>query len=253
MKKLLLGLLTFFLMTTVAWGATYTKWIDGTLKNPISQKVIEINDYMRIYKHEINFATQTLDAGDGDVAQIILLPKNTMVLKAWIRVVTACPASSTVDMGYGSDVDIFGNGLPLDATGIVKTVYMGTEAWNAKEVTDGNEVVDDVTVDGVSLGDIASIAYSVDVTDLSLFAEVVSANTITAQVGNFTSGTLTLATGTVVAFADKAPLMANPLLLSTSDTIDIKATTDTSDVNISTGVIEINVLVMSTAASGFPQ
>lgn len=68
-----------------------------------------------------------------------------------------------------------------------------------------------------------------------------------------TGGTIDLATGTLVAYAYKAPLESVPLLLSTSDTIDIKATTDIADVNISSGVIEVNVLVMSTAASGFPQ
>ena len=123
MKKLLLALIVIGFMASPAWAETKTAWIDGTLRNPITQKVIEINDYMRIYKHQVNLASSTLDAGDADVGQVVLLPKNCMVLKAWIRVVTAAPTNATVDLGYGSDVDYFGNGLPLDVAGVVKNNF----------------------------------------------------------------------------------------------------------------------------------
>jgi len=64
MKKLLFTILAFGIMTSVSFAETKTAWVDGTLRNPITQKVIEINDYMRIYKHEVNLASCTLDAGD---------------------------------------------------------------------------------------------------------------------------------------------------------------------------------------------
>ena len=89
--------------------------------------------------------------------------------------------------------------------------------------------------------------------DLSLSGYVSDVNTANAILGNWTGGSVDVVSGTLTAYVDKAPLANAPVLLTTSDTIDIKATIDTADVNIITGVIEVNVLVMSTAASGFPQ
>ena len=253
MKKTLIGLLAFFIMSGISYGATKTAWIDGTLKNPISQKVIEINDYMRIYNHEVNLASSTLDAGDADVGQVILLPKNCMVMKAWIRVVTACPTNSTVDLGYGSDVDYWGNALPLDATGIVGSVITASTSWNPGSIGDGNEEAKTVTVDSAASNDVVTFVFSDPLLDLSLSGYVSDVNTANAILGNWTGGSVDVVSGTLTAYVDKAPLANAPVLLTTSDTIDIKATIDTADVNIITGVIEVNVLVMSTAASGFPQ
>ena len=248
-----MGIITFLLMVGVAWGETHTDWVDGTLRNPISQKVITINKYMRIYKHQITIATQTLDAGNADVLQVLLLPKNSLVLKAWIRVVTACPTNSTVDLGYGTDVDYYGNALPLDATGIVAPVKIGTATWNPGAITDGNEEAKEVTVDGASLGDVVRLQFTKDLEGLVLTGCVSAANTVTAVLSSHASTTVNLASGTITAIVDKAPLRPVPLLLTSSDTLDIKATTDTADVNIVTGEIEVIALVMSTAASGFPQ
>ena len=253
MKKLLFTILAFGIMTSVSFAETKTAWVDGTLRNPITQKVIEINDYMRIYKHEVNLASCTLDAGDADVGQVVLLPKNCMVLKAWIRVITACPTNSTVDLGYGSDVDYWGNALPLDATGIVGTMLTASETWNPGSIDDGNEEAEEVTVDSAASGDVVTFVFSDPLLDLSLSGYVSGVNTTNAVLGNWTGGAIDLGSGTLVAYVNKAPLAAAPVLLTSSDTIDIKATIDTADVDIVTGVIEVNVLVMSTAASGFPQ
>lgn len=253
MKKLIVGLLAFFIFPTISWGETYTDWVDGTLRNPISQKVITINKYLRIYKHQINIAVRTLDAGDADVAEVLLLPKNAMVLKAWIRVITACPASSTVDLGYGFDVDYFGNAIPLDATGIAGTEILGSTTWDPGSITDGNEEAKEITVDGASIGDVVRLNFTVELEGLVLTGCVSAANTVTAVLSSHDAAAVDLDSGTITAIVDKAPLLPVPLLLTSSDTIDIKATTDTADVNIITGEIEVNALVMSTSASGFPQ
>ena len=253
MKKLLLGLIAFGLMTSVSWAETKTAWIDGTLRNPITQKVIEINDYMRIYKHQVNLASSTLDAGDADVGEVVLLPKNCMILKAWVRVVTACPTNSTVDLGYGSDVDYWGNALPLDATGIVATALTASETWDPGSIDDGNEEAEEVTVNSAASGDVVQFVFSLGLQDLALTGAVSNANTINAVLGNWTGGSIDLGSGTLEGYVNKAPLASAPVLLTTSDTVDIKATVDVADVDIITGVIEVNVLVMSTAASGFPQ
>jgi len=256
MKKLIIAIIVFFLMVPVAWGETYTKWIDGTLRNPISQQVIEINNYLRIYRHQINFASQTLDAGNADVAQVLLLPKNSMVLKAWIRVVTACPTNSTVDLGYGTDVDYWGNCLPLDSTGIVKTLLSAESTWDPSSISDGDEEAKTVTVDTAATGDVVSFTLGANLLDLNLtgyYNNTLTTNQVTAILGNDTGGSIDLPSGTLKIFVDKAPLGVVPVLLTSSDTIDIKATTEQGDVNISSGVIEVNALVMSTAASGFPR
>ena len=253
MKKWIIGIIAFFGLVAVAWGATYTKFIDGTLRNPISQQVIEINDYMRIYRHQINLATQTMDAGDADVIEALLLPKNSMVLKAWLRVPTACPSNSTVDLGYGSDVDYFGNALAVDATGVVGTMLTGTATWDPGSISDGDEETKTVTVDGVASGDLVTFAFGHILLDLTLTGVFLDTNTVQATLGNWTGASVDLASETLTAYADKAPFAKAPLLLSTSDTIDIKATVDVADVNISSGIIEVNALVMSTAQSGFPQ
>ena len=254
MKKLIIAIIVFFLMVPVAWSATtYTKWIDGTLRNPISQQVIEINNYMRLYRHQINFASQTLDAGLSDVCQAVLLPKNCIVLDAWIRVVTAAPTGSTVDLGYGSDVNYWGNGLPIDATGIVGTIRVGTATWNPSSITTATEEAKTVTVDSATTGDVVKFTLEVDMLDLVLSGHFLDTDTVRAILGNLTGGSIDVASGTLTAIVDKAPLRSVPVLLTSSDTIDLTATTDVADVNISSGVVEVNVLVMSTAASGFPQ
>jgi len=158
-----------------------------------------------------------------------------------------------VDLGYGSDVDYWGNALPLDATGIVGTMLTASETWNPGSIDDGNEEAEEVTVDSAASGDVVTFVFSDPLLNLSLSGYVSGVNTTNAVLGNWTGAAIDLGSGTLVAYVNKAPLAAAPVLLTSSDTIDIKATIDTADVDIVTGVIEVNVLVMSTAASGFPQ
>jgi hypothetical protein len=232
-------------------ATTYTLLVDGTARNPNPQQVIEINDFLRLYRVQHNFAAQGLDAGLADVLQMLLIPGGSMVLKAWLRVITACAANATVDFGYGTTVNLFGNGLALDATGIVKTLLTGSDTWNAGSIADGDLESKDITVDGASMGDIAICGLGLDVADLGITGAVTVANVATATLWNNTGGAIDLASTTVTAYVNKAPLAVNPLLFSVADTLDIKATVDTADVNLTTGVIEVNALVMSINAHGF--
>jgi hypothetical protein len=233
-------------------ATTYTLFIDGTLRNPITQQVIEINKYLRVYRNMVDFASQAIDAGLSDVCQVLQLPKNIMVLQAWLRVVSACPANATADFGYGSDPDYFGNGLALDAIGIAGTMLTGSETWDPSAIADGNEETKDITVNGASLGDIVQCSFSLDVADLGLTGAVVAADTVTAQLWDNAGGAdINLGSGTVIAYVNKAPLAINPLLLTASDTLDLVATTDTADVNLSSGIVEAYALVMSINQHGF--
>ena len=61
----------------------------------------------------VDCSKQTLDAGNGDVAQVIPIPAGTTVLAAWIRVITAETTNGTCDLGYGGG-DEWGDALALD-------------------------------------------------------------------------------------------------------------------------------------------
>ena len=75
--------------------------------------------------------------------------------------------------------------------------YSGSATWNPGSIADGNEEVTEVTVIGASLGDFAFASFSLDVTDLTLSAQVTAVNTVTVQLGNWTGGNLDLGSGTV--------------------------------------------------------
>lgn len=64
----------------------------------------------------IDCSKQTLDAGEGDIAQVLLVPAGTTVIDAWLRIITAETANGTVDLGYGGAVNHWGNALAVDGT-----------------------------------------------------------------------------------------------------------------------------------------
>lgn len=205
----------------------------------------------KLVRVRVAFATQGLDAGEADVHQLITVPANCMVLRCWPVVVTASATNATCDLGYGGDVDFWGNGLALDNTGC-NTVLYGSATWDAGSIADGDEEAKDITVDGAALGDpVVNTNLAIDVADLSIVAQVTAANTVTAQLGNWTGGAIDLASTTVQVYIDKAVRGRSPFILSTSaaDTIDIVATTDTADVNITTGVLEVYAELFSLSGS----
>lgn len=69
--------------------------------------------------------------------------------------------------------------------------------WNPGSCLDGDEVAVDVTVPGAKLGDFAFASFSLDLTDMSLTADVTAANTVTAVLANNTGGTVDLGSGTL--------------------------------------------------------
>lgn len=71
-------------------------------------------DEMFVKRIIVDCSKQTLDAGEGDVAQCIPVDAGTTVLAAWIRVITAETANGTCDLGYGGAVNAWGDALALD-------------------------------------------------------------------------------------------------------------------------------------------
>lgn len=101
----------------------------------------------------VDFANQTLDAGDGDTGKLINVPANTWVLGVALRVLTAEDANGTIDLGVtGGDVDQWGGALDLASTGNVETLYApeyfaSAGTIDALATTDGA----DVDIDGAKI------------------------------------------------------------------------------------------------------
>ena len=76
-------------------------------------------------------------------------------------------------------------------------VLSGSDTWNPASIADGDEEAKEVTVTGAALGDFAVASFSLDVTDLTLTANVTAANTITCVLANNTGGAIDLASGTI--------------------------------------------------------
>lgn len=98
----------------------------------------------------VDFANQTLEAGEADVAQVINIPADTWVLQVVLRTITAETANGTVDLGSGLDADQWGDALAVDAAaGIVQTIDIA-EYFASADTVDITATTDtaDVDIDG---------------------------------------------------------------------------------------------------------
>ena len=83
-------------------------------------------------------------------------------------------------------------------------VLEGSTTIDLGSIADGDEQAVDVTVTGAALGDFVTVSSSIDVTDLTLTGTVVSSNTVTVVVGNFTGGAIDLGSGNITVKVIKA-------------------------------------------------
>lgn len=111
---------------------------------------------------------------------------------------------------FGSDTDIGisltpkGAGVVACSGGISVTglltgvVYNGSATWDPGSLASGAGESKDVTVTGAALGDfVLPPSFSLDVQDLTLSAQVTSANTVTCTLTNTGFATVNLDSGTV--------------------------------------------------------
>jgi len=76
--------------------------------------------------------------------------------------------------------------------------FYASATWtNPAEIADGDELAKEVTVTGAVLGDFAIAAYSLDVADLVLDAQVTAADTVTCVLANNTGSGVDLAEGII--------------------------------------------------------
>jgi hypothetical protein len=85
---------------------------------------------------------------------------------------------------------------------VLQDDLFGSATWNPGNLvdddTDGDHLaVKAVTVTGAALGDYAIAAFSLDVTDLQMDAQVTAADTVTCTLSNSTDGAVNLGSGTV--------------------------------------------------------
>lgn len=190
----------------------------------------------------VDFSKQTLDSSATDVAQVLIVPADTTVLSCFARVITAETADACVNLGYGSNVDQWGQNLNMDATGIVPTILTAAATFDAGSIADGDEEAKEVTVAGAALGDYAYVIPGIDVADLVITATVTAEDTITVILANNTGGAIDLASQTLTVYVDKAPLSKNPVHFAAADTIDISTSTTNGDIDLDALKVEVTAI-----------
>ena len=92
----------------------------------------------------VDFANQNLDAGNGDIAQIINIPADTWVLSVSLRIITAGQTNETFDIGSGLDVDQWGDGITTTTGNKVMTwapeYFASADTIDIKATTDTADV-----------------------------------------------------------------------------------------------------------------
>ena len=216
----------------------YTTFLGG-------HKMRVFESMVKLYRRKIYFGEQALDAGEGDVHRIIPVETGDVVLSAWVNIKEVAPVNATIDLGYGTIPNYWGNGLPLDAVGIAPTILNQAATLYPYAIVSGLQEAIDVDVDGASYNDHVVVSpEGADIADMVLTGHVISPNVVAVRIINVTGGELDAPSVAATIIVNKAPLASQPVIFAGADTIDIKATTDTKDVNISSGVIEVCALIL---------
>lgn len=209
-------------------------------------KVTKTPGVVELHRNKVYFASQALDAGDGDVHQVLNVRAGNIVLAAWVDVQTVCPVGSTIDLGYGTVVNYWGNGLALDAVGKAPTIFSATATLKPYNLRDKNQETVSLRIAGVGFNDHVSVAPDgADVADVAFSGYVEETNYVAIRTTNLTGDySLDLPTVSAHVVVNKAPLAGASVVFASADTIDIKATTDTDDVNINSGSLFVYALIV---------
>lgn len=183
MKKFITVALLILLTAGLCFATTFNTYINGTYGKPQTKRFMDGDKRsMYVLSQTVEFAKQNLNA--SNTLRILQIPADTYVSKCWIEVTTATAANGTVDLGDGTDVDFFGNGLPLDATGYVSPTLVGSATFDPTALDTGEFSSCDITVNGAALGDKVLVSMAADISDLSSDATVSAADTVTVVITN---------------------------------------------------------------------
>lgn len=113
------------------------------------------DNFPTIRRAIVDFSKQTIDAGEGDIAQVINIPAATYVIAVWARIITAETTNGTVDLGYGGS-NQWGDALAIDAA--AGSIVGGSNDWlpvyfASADTIDIKATTDtaDVDIDGAKL------------------------------------------------------------------------------------------------------
>ncbi|MDY6827236.1 MAG: hypothetical protein SVV67_08735 [Bacillota bacterium] len=160
-------------------------------------------------------------------------------MASWATVETAGTTAATIDLGYGTDPDYFGNALKVDATGHCRTTLSGRLIWNAPEVADDTTETNEIEIAGARYGDHVTVSSGMDLADMVLTGEVIHPDWVAVHLTNQTGGALNLASQVLDVAVNKAPQMASPIVMAAADTIDV-----TANEAITTGVLIVSAVII---------
>ena len=145
--------------------ATTYNFTDGSVAgHSVPADVTLHENRVRVKRNILDFSKQTLDAGEDDIAQAINIPANTTVLSAYIRVITAETANGTCDLGYGGNVDQWGDGVSLATANAIVGGLDAPKYFAAADTIDVLATTDtaDVDIDGAKIEVVARMLKHVD-------------------------------------------------------------------------------------------
>lgn len=192
---------------------------------------------LRMFEKTIKFTQQ--NAAAGDVFQVIPVLAGDVLLMAWAEVVTACTTGSTIDLGYGTVVDYYGNGLAADTVGKCSTILSTTLTVRDYDIEDKSEATEEVEIEGARFGDIVIATPNRFFADLAITGDVVADDSVAIHMVNNTGGGLNLTDHTIGIQVHKAPKSVSPIVFTAGDTIDV-----TTNEAITTGVLKVSALVI---------
>ena len=84
-------------------------------------------DTLFILRNIIDFSKQNLSGAALDIAQVLDIPAGTVVMTAWIRVITADNGGVTCTLGVGTSAAEWGTAL--DCTSVAGSILGATNDW----------------------------------------------------------------------------------------------------------------------------
>lgn len=138
---------------------------DGSISGQMRpHDVTLIENDIVIERNILDFSLQTLVAADEDVGIAITIPANTTVLTARVRVLTAETANGSIDIGYGGNVDQWGDGLSLATADVIlggldaPVFFAAADTIDVKVTADGAAV----DIDGAKIEVLAYLQKHID-------------------------------------------------------------------------------------------
>lgn len=193
-------------------AATTGTWREGDITPRLDPAAGEYAGWVATTNGTFSTATDSTGDTDGSTAVITgMTDTSDFVISDYVTVSAGFPSASTpyqIRAITSTTITLDTNSDSSQSDVTVATVdpvftkmpnldLQGSAAWDPGNIADGDEEAKEVTVTGSVLGDFAVASFSLDVTDITLDAQVTVANTVTCILANNTGGAIDLGSGTV--------------------------------------------------------